>query len=237
MVLHAAKIGARPIYLGGMIRLLMLKRTIFSLATMAFFASASAQVNAKGVLQFGLGASLGVHATHFTNEVSYAGSSKQEDHRDGAVTVTVPIEAQYGLADRFSIGLCFEPGSYLDSAGTHPNKLFLISLSPRYYMVNKDRFALYFNADLGLSYLRIGDVVNGTNRYNDRYGGEHFRIGATSQFFFGSVFGMNVGLKYAANNLRWRDRDPQDPILGLVDYSAKLKTSGVQLQLGLQVKI
>ena len=113
----------------------------------------------------------------------------------------------------------------------------LVSLSPRYYLVNKDRFALYFNADLGLSYLRIGDVVNGTNRYNDRYGGEHLRIGATSQFFFGSVFGMNVGLKYAANNLRWRDRDPQDPILGLVDYSAKLKTSGVQLQLGLQVKL
>ena len=135
------------------------------------------------------------------------------------------------------MGLCLEPGSYLDSAGTHPNKLLLLSLSPRYYVVNKDRFALYFNADLGLSYLRIGDVVDGSNRYNDRYGGGHFRIGAAAQCYFGSVFGMNFGLKYAANNFRWRGRDPRDPILDLVDYSATLKTSGVQLQIGLQVKI
>lgn len=59
----------------------------------------------------------------------------------------------------------------------------------------------------------------------------------TAQCYFGSAFGMNFGLKYAANNFRWRDREPRDPILDLVDYSAKLRTSGVQLQIGFQVKI
>lgn len=147
----------------------MLQRTVFPITAFALLSTASAQVNAKGTLQFGLGLSPGVHATHFSNEVTFGGLTQKEDHRDGAVTVTWPIEAQYGLADRFSLGLCLEPGSYLDSAGTHPNKLLLLSLSPRYYLVNKDRFALYLNADLGLSFLRIGDVVDGANRYNDRY--------------------------------------------------------------------
>lgn len=214
----------------------MNQRISFALAAMVLWATASAQVNAKGTLQFGLGVSLGAHATHFTNEASYSGVSINTSDRDGAFTVTVPIEAQYGLADRFSLGLYLEPGSYLDSAGTHPNKLFLWGLSPRYYAVNKDRFALYFHADLGLSQLRIGDVRKGVNLYTDHYSGGHLRLGTAVQFYFGSVVGLNLGLKYAANNLKWRDRSPGDPLLDAVNYSARLKTSGVQFQLGLQAK-
>ena len=117
--------------------------------------------------------------------------------------------------------------------GTHP-KLFLWGLSPRYYAVNKDRFALYFHADLGLGQLRIGDVRKGVNLYTDHYSGGHLRLGTAVQFYFGSVVGLNLGLKYAANNLKWRDRSPGDPLLDAVNYSARLKTSGVQFQLGLQ---
>ena len=140
------------------------------------------------------------------------------------------------MSDRFSIGLYVEPGSYVDSAGTHPNKLFLIGLSPRYYAVNKDRFALYFNADLGLSQLRISDVKNGINRFTDTYSGASLRFGTAFQFYFSQMIGLQLGLKYAANNFKWRGRDPRDPILDAVDYSATLKTSGVQFEIGLQAK-
>ncbi|MBZ0206383.1 MAG: outer membrane beta-barrel protein [Flavobacteriales bacterium] len=214
-----------------------MKRILFPLAALALLSSASAQVNTKGALQFGIGLDLGVHATHFENELTFAGLTKKDSNRDGAVTVTVPIEAQLGLADRFSLGLYIEPGSYLDSAGTHPNKLFLAGLSPRYYAVNKDRFALYFHADLGFGTLKIGDVQNGAKRYDDRYAGGHFRLGLATQWYFGDAFGINLGLKYAATSFKWKDRDPSDPVLGTVGYSAKLKTSGIQFQVGLQVKI
>lgn len=220
-----------------MVRKNALKGPLCALLALLSWSTASAQVNGKGVLQFGLGVSLGAHATHFTNEIAYAGLYTKDDDRDGAVTVTVPIDAQYGLSDRFSIGLCIEPGSYLDSAGTHPNQLFLLSLSPRYYAVNKEHFALFFNADFGFSHLRIGDVVEGTKRYDDDYAGGHFRLGTQAQWYFGNTFGINVGLKYAANSFKWKDRDPHDPVFDVVHYSAKLKTSGVQFQVGLQVKI
>ena len=72
----------------------MFQRMIVALATMALWASALAQVNAKGTLQFGLGLSFGAHATHYSNELSYSGLSIKNSDSDGAVTVTVPIEAQ-----------------------------------------------------------------------------------------------------------------------------------------------
>ncbi len=214
----------------------MFQRMSVALATMALWASASAQVNAKGTLQFGLGLSFGAHATHFSNELSYLGLSIKNSDSDGAVTLTVPVDVQYGLSDRFSLGIYIEPGSYMDSAGTHPNKLFLLGLSPRYYAVNKDRIALYCNADMGLGQLRISDLKNGINRFTDHYTGAHLRLGTGFQFYIGSVIGLHVGLKYAANKFKWRNRDPRDPLLDLVDYSATLKTSGVQFEIGLQAK-
>ncbi len=214
----------------------MFQRMSVAVAALVLCASSFAQVNTKGTLQFGLGVSFGAHATRFDSEVSFLGLSIKNSDSDGAVTVTVPIEAQYGLSDRFSVGLYLEPGSYVDSAGTHPNKLFLMGISPRYYAVNKDRFALYFNADLGLSQLRISDVKNGINRFTDTYSGANLRLGTAVQFYFGQAIGLHLGLKYAANNFNWRARDPRDPILDAVDYSATLKTSGVQFEIGLQAK-
>lgn len=204
---------------------------------MAWASTAAAQVNAKGRVQLGLGLDLGLHATHFTHKANVLGLVLEEQNRDGAATVTYPFDAQIGLSDRFSLGLCLEPGRYIDSAGTHPNKLFLASIAPRYYAVNKDHFALYLNANLGLGWLRIGNVIQGLNRYDDLYNGTTFCLGTVAQWYFGEVVGLNLGLKYAANTLQWRERTPRDPVLDKFKYSALLQTSGVVFQLGLQVKL
>jgi hypothetical protein len=213
-----------------------MKKLFTVLAASLLLAPASAQVNGKGTLQFGLGADLGAHATHYAWESHVLGLTLKGSDDDGAVTVTWPIDAQFGLSDRFSLGLCIEPGRYLDSAGTHPNQLFLLSLSPRFYAVNKDHFAMYIHADLGTGFLTIGDVRAGVNRYDDRYSGGHFRLGAAVQWYFGDVFGINLGLMYAAHRLNWRERDPRDQVLDLADYSATLSTSGVLFRIGTQVK-
>lgn len=196
---------------------------------------ASAQVNAKGTVQVGLGAGFGAHATHFSSEVRFGSLAVKHADDDGAVTVTFPIEVQYGLADRFSLGVCAEPGRYLDSAGTHPNSLFLLALSPRYYAVNKDHFALLFDLDLGLNYLQI-EGKDLAVKVKDRYQGSYFRPGCALQWYFGETVGLNVGLYYTAHTFKWKDRDPDNPLLDAANYSATLKTSGVLLQAGLQAK-
>jgi hypothetical protein len=213
-----------------------MKPLILSAAFAVALVPAFSQVNGKGVVQVGLGAGFGAHATFFESEVRYGNLAYKHSDHDGAVTVTFPIEIQYGFADRFSLGLCVEPGHYLDSAGTHPNALFLMAISPRYYAVNKDRLALFFDLDLGLNYLRIADVQSGVKRYEDRYSGGYLRPGATLQWYFSDAVGLNFGLNFTANRFNWLDRDPDDPLLGFADYSATLKTSGVIFQMGLQAK-
>lgn len=209
-----------------------MRRILLPLCFIALFLQAEGQVNDKGRLQLGLGLGLGVHATHFENEVINGGDVVRRSERDRAVTFTFPIEAQLGLSPRFGIGLHLEPGSYLDSAGTRPNKLFLFGLTPRYYALNEDRFALHLHADLGLGNLRIGEVVNGAKSYEDRYAGGYLRIGVAMQWFLGGAIGLQLGVKQAWHTLEWKEREPM-PALGPVTYSARLKTSGVLLHLGL----
>ena len=195
-----------------------------------------AQVNGKGRVQIGLAISGGVHATRFENSFTVLGLTLKNSSDDGAVTVSYPLEVHVGLSNRFSLGLCLEPGSYIDSAGTHPNGFVVAGLSPRFYAINKEKFALLFNLDLGVSALRIAEVQSGTKQFDDSYVGGHFRLGTQLQYYFGNTFGLNFGLKYAVHNMKWRDRDPEDALLKDVNYEATLKTSGVQFQLGAQVK-
>lgn len=209
---------------------------LLSVLFVACHGGALAQVNAKGTLQVGLGAAFGAHATHTTSELRYGNFALTHSDNGGAVTVTFPIEVQVGLANRFSLGACLEPGRYLDSAGTHPNALFLMAIAPRFYAVNKDHFALFFGLGLGLNYLRIADVRSGNQRFVDRYAGGYLRPGVGLLWYFGKVVGLNVGLDYTANTFKWKGRDPNDPTFGLVAYSASLKTSGVVFKIGLQAK-
>ena len=195
------------------------------------------QVNAKGLFQLGLGASLGAFKTDFVYSAVYPIVGRvSKSSSDGAATVSFPLDLQAGLSDRFSLGLCLEPGQYIDSADTHPNGFFIFSIEPRFYVLNKDHFAVHINADLGLSALKIRSGEGTSAQVDDSYTGGHFRVGAQAQYYFGKTFGVNFGLKFASHNMKWRNRDPENTVLNSLDYAATLKTGGLQLQLGAQVK-
>lgn len=214
-----------------------MRNTILLLAALGAASVTDAQVNDKGRFQIGVAPGLGVFKTDFEFSATYPIIGRvSKSSADDAATVSFPIDLQAGVSKRFSLGVCIEPGRYIDSAGTHPNSFFIFSLEPRYYVVNGEHFAVHLNADLGFGALRISDVRSGTKKYDDTYAGAHFRFGAQAQYFFGSTFGLNFGLKFASHSLKWRDRDPEDTTLNSLDYAATLKASGVQFQLGAQVR-
>lgn len=215
----------------------MIKQLLILSAALALGHAASGQVNEKGKVQIGLGLDLGIHKTRFDHQVTVLGFTKKEGKNDEAATVTTPVDVQYGLSDRFSLGLHFEPGRYLDSAGTNPNKLILLGLSPRFYALNNEHFGLYVHADLGVSKLDINTFRNGRKEYLDKYDGGHFRLGVGGQYFFGGAFGLHAGLRLVAADFKWKGRDPQDPVLDALNYDASLKTNGVQVEVGLQVRL
>jgi hypothetical protein len=211
-------------------------RYVLAVFTLSLTITLCAQVNSAGRVQIGLGASGGIHATEFENSFSFFGVAFKNSSTDAAATVSYPVDFHVGISNRFSLGLCVETGSYIDSAGTRPNAFLVIAFCPRFYAINKERLALLFNLDAGISGLRIGDVQSGLKKYDDSYAGGHFGLGTQFQYYFGRTFGLNVGAKYTANYLKWRDRDPEDPFLKDASYEALLKTSGIQFQFGAQVK-
>jgi hypothetical protein len=214
-----------------------MKHLITLIAALGLTCTGYGQVNSKGTFQLGLGASLGVFNTHFEYSATYPVIGRvSKSSEDGAATASLPLDLQVGLSDRFSLGVCLEPGHYIDSAGTHPNGFFIFSIEPRFYVLNKERFAVHINADLGLSALRIRSGEGTSTEFDDSYAGGHFRFGAQAQYYFGHTFGLNFGFKLASHALKWRDRDPEDTVLNSLDYDATLKTGGVQFQLGAQVK-
>lgn len=214
-----------------------MKHLLVLITALSLASSGYGQVNGKGTFQLGLGASLGVFNTDFEYSAVYPVIGRvSKSSEDGAATVSFPIDLQVGLSDRFSLGLCLEPGQYIDSADTHPNGFFIFSLEPRFYVVNGEHFAVHINADLGLSALKIRSGEGTSAEFDDSYAGGHFRFGAQAQYYFGNTFGLNFGLKFASHNMKWRDRDPENAALESLDYEATLKTGGLQLQLGAQVK-
>ena len=197
----------------------------------------SAQVNEPGTVQVGVGGELGFFATHFVSEmtVPFLGH-KTSSHDDGAVTTSLPIDLQVGVARRWSIGISLDPGRYVDSAGTQPNAFLVAGLQPRFYAVIGDHFALHLNAEVGYGVLKIRSNENTNGQFEDTYAGMHVRVGTEAQVYFGRVFGLHAGLKYALHGMEWKRRDPENDLLDLLDYKARLRTSGLLVQLGLQVR-
>lgn len=196
----------------------------------------SAQVNQKGTFQLALGYNFGVFATEYEYSFNFPGIGRVSDSEtDGAATSSIPFEFQYGLGNRFSLGLYIEPGYYLDSNATRSNGFFIAGIDPRFYIINKERFGWYADLGIGISALGIKEEA-GSEDYTDAYAGSHFKLGTHVQFFFGNTFGLHFGMNYSAHNLKWRDRDPEDEALDLFDYEATLKTAGVQFGFGAQVK-
>ena len=194
----------------------------FASALVLSAVAAVAQVNAPGRFQIGLAGSVGGHATHFENSFHVGALQFGSKNDDGAATFSLPLDVQVGVSRRLSLGVCIEPGSYVDSAGTHPNQFLIISFSPRYYIVNGDRFALFGNLDLGAGVLRISEVHQGTNQYTDTYAGGHFRLGVQAQYYFGgkartqSLVNLSSGIEQATLS-----RTTESAIVTSVDLGAR----------------
>lgn len=193
-----------------------------------------AQVNTKGTIYASLGIAGGAHATHYEQTTFVLGIPFVTKDDDGAATVTFPIQVGYGFADWFSLGLIIEPGNYLDSNATRTNGLFTFGVVPRFYLVNKDRFAWSASLQLGGSGLRIDDSapINSSATYK----GANFGLGTGVGFYFTDHIGLNIEARYLANSFTLREYSVNGSTISLDNFDAVLTTRGVLLQASLAFK-
>lgn len=190
----------------------------------------SAQMNDKGTFHAALGISLGGHATRYEQTINVLGVPVRSEEEDGAVTVTYPIQLGYGFARWFSLGVSIEPGSYLDSNATRANALMLICLEPRFYLVNKERFAWMASMQFGASNLRIDD--QGANE-QARYSGAQLSLTSGVGFLFSEHVGLHLHLRYLTTRMPLVEFSANGTSLSLEDFDAELKTQGIGLQASL----
>jgi hypothetical protein len=191
-----------------------------------------AQINTPGRFHLGIGLAAAGHATEYTETIRVLGIPFERRTTDGAATVTIPLEFSVGVVNAMSLGLYLEPGSYLDSSATESNGLALIGVQPRFYLVNKDRFAWTASLRLGGSALQIDRNETGLNSVA-RYRGGHLGLGTGIAAFFTDHIGLQVHLFYLANRFNLKEYELNGASLSLNDIDAELRTRGVGLQASL----
>jgi len=196
--------------------------------------SLSAQYNSKGKFHLALGGALGGHATVLDQRITILGLQITREETGGAATTTVPLELGFGLGERFSLGLLIEPGSYVTDtakADTQTNAVAIVALQPRFYIINKDRFAWMASLQLGSAALRIKDETP-NQVVDERYAGAAFGLGTGVGIGFGDKVGLEFHLRYLATRMELRAREFNDRSTMEV-YKATLNTGGVIAQLSL----
>jgi len=212
-----------------------MRRLLLIVLLAAVVPAIRAQFNRKGTFQLALGLSAGAHRTEYVSTSTVLGIPVRTQTNDGAATVLVPIEVQYGVARPLSLGLFVEPGSYLDSSATRSNGLVLFGFQPRGYLVNHDRFAWFASLQIGSGSLRIDDTDGGVKE-EATYIGPFFGLGSGVAFLFGDHFGLQGHLRYMGSSLQLKEYSRNGAGVDLSSLDAELTTTGIALQASLMFR-
>jgi hypothetical protein len=209
--------------------------SILTLTLLLLSTGIAAQYNDKGTVHLSIGGAISAYATEYDQTITILGFPIRTTNEGGAATTTLPIEFHYGFARIFSLGLYVEPGRYIDSVDTKENSIMLIGLHPRFYLVNKDRFAWMAGLQLGTTRLTIDDVAAAGSPRSEFRGG-HFGLSTGVGFLFSDLIGIQVHLRYLANTLPLTDYELNGSAVSLDLVDAELRARGVGLQASLNFR-
>jgi len=214
-------------------------RKLLLLSSLLCSFASTAQFNEAGRFHASIGGAAGFHATKYYQKFTFNffGTPVNVDtsSTDGAATFTLPIELDFGVAKFMSLGLYLEPGAYLDSSATESNSLVMAGIQPRFYLLNKDRFALLASLQLGVAGLNIVRSEPGYTS-DARYLGFQWGLGTGMAVGFGDHLGMRFMLRYVGTSMPLRAIEENGSSIDLDNFEAKLTTGGVLLQLSFCVR-
>lgn len=191
-----------------------------------------------GTLSFQLGYDGAVHATRA--ESIFAGLLLDTD-TSAAVTTMFSATAQYNLLNWLSTGLTFSSGSYLEDTAdveANGNSVWFVAWDTRLYPVNREKFNLYFGADLGLTRLEINRVsIAPANDYQYHYNGMHLGVFTGFNWYIFNVAGLFLQLGYAQHNFNLDHYSIDDVEQSMTNWNVNLDTYGANIRAGINVAI
>jgi len=227
-----------------------MKKTHIILLILASSFISKGQSYEKGNLLISAGVRIGYYSTK-----SYLEGVHQKDDNNTAGNLNYPITAQYGISNKFSIGLRFQPASWGDDPEDDfktSNTSNMFALVGEYHLLKSNKSDLYAELSVGtitwnqkhndgtLPFPQVkGNIVN-------KYKGINYRAGLGYRIYLGNTIGLFWNVTYSYYGMKLKESIgtthmfPDDPIdymnNGETDF--KIKTSGIEFTfIGLVVKI
>jgi hypothetical protein len=218
------------------INLLIIAISIISLTS---FAQEKAFL--KGKLVISGNASLGVYATKTHSEWNYLSFHKTADTVGGAASGVYALNLEYGLTNWFGIGGRFGYSKYIASADStnhyiKPNVNGVDgNLTFNFHFIKTVHFDMPIQLLFGYSHIKYQalDAYNGIAEGS----GLNYGISLVPRIYFGKHIGMFFNVGYVGYNYPNLTLSNNTGILNNLDYTFKLKANGVNLGIGLVVKL
>jgi hypothetical protein len=181
-------------------------------------------------LNFDAGIHLALYKPEF-NGVSFGTDSS------AAGTTLVRLNPQFHILNWLSAGIDFRWGGYIedpDNAEAAGNKIRTTSLFVRLIPVNKDKFAWYIGAGLGMNALHIRrrfGIIPTLHEYRFSGGGSFIDTGIN--FMATKNLGFNFNLGYMGSNMKLRNYIINGSDQNISNWNNYMNTKGVTIGLGL----
>lgn len=186
----------------------------------------------KGNKNFDLNLGIAGYGTKVT--FKDANSGLELSTTDGAASSVVGLDFEYGISNRFGLGVQLNSSNYFidkeDSTNvTESVRAVDFALKFNFHLLNADRNDLFISLGLGTSGANW-TFVNSNDTYSGS--GTYFTLGLTDRIYFGEHVGILFHLGYAGYNYNNLDHSGDNKILENLQWSLK----GVNFGTGLAVK-
>lgn len=208
-------------------------RTIVILFAFIPFLS-SAQAFEKGTISGDVNFGLGLY---LKSEVNEKYQNYSQSRRDSAGATYAKFNVSYGVLNFLNVGIDFRTGKYLeeeDNAADYDNRFTNINLRAEGVFLNKDKFAMF--ADLNMGKLWLRQWSTGVFNIENKYSGISLGFGLGLKWFPFENVGLNMVYSRNRYNLFLRDQTIGTSHTDLSDYELNLDVKGGEFSLGLSFK-
>lgn len=205
----------------------------------------NAQAFQKGNWNIDVDLGLGIYATETTSKISAFGFNFSETDKDGTASSIFRIGAEYGISNKFGIGLKIGASNYFiaeeDRDTLKSVKSTDFAIHCNYHLLNADKNDLFLTLGLGVTSANWEYQTDPEIFIESVKGrGGYFTLGITDRIFFSDHVGMLFSLNFPLMSIKAKPElvDSVNNFLSGVDYTwtMDMKLRGVYLGTGLAFK-
>jgi hypothetical protein len=212
-----------------------LKKQIIIIGILLLNASLSFAQHEKQTVQFRFGLGAGIYGTERISNLTLGLFTITD--KDSSITLmnTIPIEMIIGLSDNVGFGFSYTYGVYIEDslqAEARENIIHSFGASTDFYFINRQRFKMYFAANVNYNFLRLfHHTTLLSNEYLYTGFGASFGLGTHIHLF--PFLTLNGKFGYDGRNMNLYEWKINSNEQNLSNWDVRLKNHGVHLIVGL----